>query len=195
MAKRNTVARKKAAPRITKPSKPKAVGVSSDLREKYNWFDSLAEDVLAAEVEKSRREKRKDGLKLSAKRLESVLGQIERIQRELNPLEKRKERLVKRLVAHWGHTGERELTDALGNTLITISPSMGLVPEVIREKVGEEDWMKFVVTVLKPEHLLLQADVDEKIRAHIRSAIVVTQLKVQVTPPSSRRPRSAQSQG
>jgi hypothetical protein len=176
--------------------KQKPVTVESKLRKlaAYSWFEEAAAKIRAAAISKKREEKRKDGPKLPPAELTAVADELERVQRELNPLLAKKEELSGKLVAHWGHTGVEEIESALGKTRITASMSLCIDPEPIEKSTTPLQWRAVTRRLLQAPLMLAMAMKEKKFQPIIGKATVATNVKVSVVPPSSRSPKKGESQ-
>lgn len=176
--------------------KQKPITVESKLRKlaAYSWFEEAAAKIRAAAIEKKREEKKKDGPRLSPKDLTAVADELERVQRDLNPLLARKEELSGRLVAHWGHTGVEEIEGTLGKTRITASMSLCVDPQPIEKSVTPIQWRAITRRILQAPLMLAMAMKEQKLQPMIGKATVATNIKVSVVPPSSRPPKKGESQ-
>src|SRR6185437_2081614 len=84
---------------------PHPVHVGAKVRRLNPWFEMAAASAKRQTVQKHRRKFRAEGPKLNERKLTACVDQLEKVQRKINPLEAERERLVKKLLAHWGHTG------------------------------------------------------------------------------------------
>jgi hypothetical protein len=171
------------------------VTVESRLRKlaANSWFEEAAGNIRADALKKKREDRKKDGPKLSSAQLASVADELEEVQRALNPLLEKKEELSRMLVAHWAHTGIEEIQTALGNTRITTSMSLCVDPEPIEESLTQPQWRQITRRILQAPLLLALAMKEKRFQPIIGRAIRATNVKVSVTPPSSRTAKKGES--
>lgn len=180
---------------VSKPKAPKpaSVGVSAKLRAAHGWFEQLSTKAHDAAVKEKRRKLSLNGPRLSATDLIAVVDELERIQRELNPLEIRKKELVEKLAIQWAHTGIEEIEGTLGNTLLSLSSQYVIGdPSKVQDAISEGLWNKISLRRLDPALALSAADSDTDLQALLGKHAKVAKLLLAVTPPSSRRPASGQ---
>ncbi len=185
------------APGAKVQNKPTLVTVSSDLRKLHPWFDKQSTGVLEEEQKKQRVRLKKGRLKFSAPRIEQIVLSHARIQEKINRLERIQKRLTDRIKGHYGHTGAPEIESLAGRTLISISASYGLDKEQLWNRLTEDERKKHFVTVVVPvpKSLLEAADENPYLRAAIEWSTAVSELKVSVIAPDSRRGKSGNPEG
>lgn len=171
--------------------KVKPVEVGKKLRDANQWFEEGCKKVKEAAIDKKRAELHAKGPELKSKEVRAVADELERIQRELNPLEERHRELSEQLLAHWAHTGIEEIEGELGKMLVSVSFKIAVSPEVVERGLGEQ-YRKVQERRLNPTLLLALAGNDQDVQQlAIRAARALVSVKI--TPPSSRRPRSGQT--
>lgn len=177
------------AERKKRVHKLEPVSVSAPLRRSHPWFDALAQKSKDAAVKLRQKQGRTQGPKLSPERVVELSDELEIIQREINPLDVRRKKVVEELLAHWAHTGIEGIDGKLGKTLISLSFELGVNPRIIRNAIGDELWKKATAVTLQPARLFLLSK-QTGVRLALQRAARVKKLKVSVIPPSSRRPKS-----
>src|SRR5256885_16430527 len=130
-------AKSAATQQMPKLPVPEPVGVGKKLRDAYSWFEDSVQKIKAAAVEKRRKKERGNGPQLSGDDLVKIADELEEIQRQINPLVIKRTELVKKIVAHWGHSGIEEIEGKLGNTLISTSFKLVVEPQKLKEQVDE----------------------------------------------------------
>lgn len=171
--------------------KAKPVEVGKKVRAAAQWFEDGCERVKKSALEKRRDELRAGGRALKPAELKVAADELEEIQRKLNPLQGRHDELSELLRVHWAHTGIEEIVGDLGNTLIAPSFKLQLDPATLRKSL-EERWVRATERRLNPSLLFLLAENDQNVRQlAIRAARA--SVSVKITPPSSRRPKSGQT--
>jgi hypothetical protein len=178
------------------PQRPKSkqVGVGSKLRKAHAWFEMLAAGVKATAYEARQKKERKNGKKLNADELTQVVDEIETLQRQINTLQNKQDKEKEKLLAHWGYTGVEEIETTLGKTLISPSYQMCVQSDVVREGIGNNLWRKISERVLQPDRLLMEGKENAELRELAADAVKVAKLRMSITPPSSRRPKSAEGE-
>lgn len=171
------------------------VKVNARLRKMHPWFEELMEPIKEESVRKRRKSERTRGVKLSPERLASHADALEALQKELNPLENRRRELVKILLAHWGHTGISEIESLRGRTLITASFELCFDADEVRREVGMAHWHALTERVLQPGRLLTEAADSPHLRETVEHTARVRRVKISVISPSSRRPKSGETDG
>lgn len=186
----------RSAKKAEAEQKNKPVTVESKLRKlaAHSWFEEAAAKVKAAAIEKKRDEKRKDGPKLPPKELAAVADELELLQRELNPLLTKKEQLSAKLLAHWGYTGIEEIESSYGKTRITASMSLCVDPDPLEQKTTPQQWRAMTRRILQAPLMLALAIKQGELKPAIGKAIVATNVKVAVVPPSSRTAKKGENQ-
>lgn len=176
------------AKKAKKEPEQELVTVESKLRKlaANSWLEEAAEKIRADALKKKREDRKKDGPELSSEKLASVADELEEVQRALNPLLEKKEELSKRLVAHWAHTGIEEIQTALGNTRITTSMSLCVDPGPIEKHLSQFQWRQITRRILQAPLMLALAMKEKRFQPIIGKAVKATNVKVSVTPPSSR---------
>lgn len=176
--------------------KAKPVTVDSKLRKLVAnaWFELVGAKAKIAALNKKREEKRKDGPKLPPDKLAAIADELEGVQRQLNPLLIRKEELSAQLLAHWGHTGIEEIESSLGKTRITPSMSLCVDPEPIEARTTPQQWQAITKRIVQAPLLLALAMREKKLQPLVGKAIVATNVKVAVVPPSSRTAKTGEGQ-
>jgi hypothetical protein len=178
-----------------KTSKPETVGVSAKLREVFAWIEEAAEKAKRDAVAGKRKKLRTKGRELRSQELLETADELERIQRELNPLLNDLEIAADKLKAHWGHTGVEEIEGLFGKTLLSTSFELCLDSNAVQEGVGEGKWRTISKRVLDPQLALGESLTDEDLRTVLCKSVRVKKMKLSITPPSSRRPRSGEVSG
>lgn len=171
--------------------KAKPVEVSKKVRTAAPWFEEGCKKAKESALEKKRDELRAGGRALKPVELKAAADELEEIQRKLNPLQERHDELSERLLVHWAYTGIEEIEGDLGNTLIAPSFKLQLDPDAVRGGVGES-WAKATERRLSPPLLFSLAEKDETVR-QIAIRAARASVSVKIIPPSSRRPRSGQT--
>ncbi|MBI2625602.1 hypothetical protein HY442_00060 [Candidatus Parcubacteria bacterium] len=171
--------------------KTKPVEVGKKIRQSFPWFEDGCAKAKEAALKQKRALLQQSGRRLKSEELQATLNELERIQRELNPLEERHEELSGMLLAHWAHTEVEELKSLLGVTLIAPSFKVSLSPDTAQAELSPTQWQSATERRLNPQRLLALADREHDLRAPVLKAVRVS-ATVKVTPPSSRRPRSGQ---
>src|SRR6185369_12257878 len=115
-----------------KSYKVEPVGIGAPLRKSHPWFDTLAQKAKDAAVKNRQKQGRTQGPKLSPEQVVELSDELEEIQRQINPLDVRRKKIVEELLAHWAHTGIEEIDGTLGKTLISLSFELGVNPRIIR---------------------------------------------------------------
>ncbi len=189
----DTVAEKqKTTP--TLPPECKPVNVGSKLRKAYAWFEELTDKVKKGALEKRKTKERKNGNKLSEKDLLATVDRMDEIQRQINPLATELDGLKEKVLAHWGHTGVEEIEGTSGKTLITPSFELCVQPDIVKQGISPSRWYAITERVLQPDRLLAEGKDDDELREVANDALKVGKLRVSVTPPSSRRPKSGEAE-
>jgi hypothetical protein len=170
------------------------VRIPAKLRKIHPWVEKISEPIKEAAVKKRRQAERARGVELTLSRLRQLVDELDHVQQQLNPLERRREEIVEHILVHWGYTGIQEVEGTSGSTLLSTSFEMGLDPTVVREDVGEARWRTFTERILQAP-LLFVASSKQEMRATIEKSLRVRKLRVSVTPPSSRRPKSGETEG
>lgn len=184
------VQKAKAKPAKKKSTGPDPVGVSAKQRKANPWFEMLAEPVKADQIKKRRKEERAKGSELGPEQLRDIAERLEQIQVQINPLDNERKELTQKLMAHWGHTGIEEIEHPLGKTLISTSFEITLDPAAVRKGMSDTEWNRVTERVLQTPKVLGAGKESAKLRDVLAKGIAVRRLKVSVTPPSSRRPKS-----
>lgn len=180
-------------PVATKVPKPEPVSIGSKLRKSNAWFENIATRAKDDATKERRKKERAKGPLLSEKDLSSLADELEEIQRQLNPLESRRKEILERLLPHWGHTGLEEIESSLGKTLVSTSYELYVDPDVIKEKVSNAAWLAMTARILQAPLLLAKGKDATEVRDAAAKAIVVKRMKVSITSPSSRRPKSGEA--
>lgn len=183
-----------ATKKSTSEKKPEKVGIGSKLRKAYPWFETASEPIKKKAIEKRRKEERQKGVQLASERLIELSDELERIQRELNPLEIRRKEILAEILPHWGHTGIEEIEGKLGKTLISTSAELCVDQGAFRAACGNATWLKTSERTLQPRAMLDEGKRNTKVRDFLATDTIVSRLKVVVTPPSSRRPKSGETE-
>jgi hypothetical protein len=178
---------------IPKTPKPEPVGVGARLRKAHAWFENLAARTKDHAVRDRRKKERAKGPQLAPDKLVELADELEMIQRELNPLENRRREIIEQLLPHWGHTGIEEIESPLGKTLVSTSFELGVDPESLKKAIGDTAWQKVTMRTLQAPLLLAEGKTAAGVRDAIAGALAVRKLKVSVTSPSSRRPKSGEA--
>lgn len=173
----------------------KPVNIPSKLRHTCSWIEESSKGLKAAAISRRRKNERLKGIQLGSAQIIAIVDELEEIQRQLNPLEKRREALVAQLLAHWGHTGVEEIEGNLGKTLISTSFELAVDPDIIEKNISVPRWRKLTARVLQMQLLVSEGNRVPKIRDAITNSLLVKKLKVSVTSPSSRRPKSGETDG
>jgi hypothetical protein len=171
-------------------SKTEPVGVSAKLRRANAWFEDLATKVKNEALKRRRTAGRNAGKELDSLRIVELADELENLQRQMNPLEIRRKEIVEDLVAHWAHTGVEEIEGLLGKTLISQSFELGINPRTFQAKVTDAVWQKITERRIEPAKLLAEAKRNDVVKSALEKALLVRKMKVSVTAPSSRRPKS-----
>lgn len=174
-----------------KPPEPTFVSVGKKLRSAFEWFEKAAKKKMDAEVKKRREAESQLGPKLTPEEVTALVDRQEELQKEVNPKLEEIEKISGQLRAHWGHTGATELLGTTGKTLISTSFSLSVNQDEIKKHVHESRWRAITQRMIVAKKMLESAMVDPAFRSMIPNTLSA-QLKVTVTPPSSRRPRSGQ---
>jgi hypothetical protein len=174
-------------------SKSEPVGVGAKLRKTHPWFETLASRAKDDAVKKRQKAERANGSRLNPEELDGLADELEKIQRELNPLETRRKEILAKLLPHWGYTGIEEIVSPMGKTLISTSFELCVDPSVIEEKVSGYAWQRITKRILQAPLLLASGKTGASVRDAIEKAVAVRKLKVSVTSPSSRRPKSGET--
>ncbi len=169
------------------------IAVGAKLRKVHPWFESLIQKAKDAEVLKRRKNERLKGGEIVTSRVREIADELESLQREMNPFEIRRKELTHELLVHWGYTGLEEIEHPLGYTLISTSFEMALDPAVIQKALNDSQFAKVTARIIQAAKLLNEGMQHAAIRDIIERAVVVRKLKVSVTPPASRRPKSGAS--
>ena len=174
--------------------KSKRVGVGSKLRKAHAWFEMLTAGIKATAYEARQKKEKKNGKKLSEDELIQVVNEIETLQQQINVLETKQDKQKAKLLAHWGYTGVEEIETALGKTLISASYELCVQSDVVKAGIGDNVWRKITERVLQPELLLAEGKENEELRELAADAMKVAKLRISITPPSSRRPKSGEGE-
>ena len=166
------------------------VGIGAKLRKEQPWFETLIQKAKDAAIKKRRQGERARGAELTPERIARIADELEEVQRQINPLENRRKELGLELLAHWGHTGIEEIEHPLGKTLISTSFEMAVDPATLKEAAGDTVWAKITERTVQAQKLLSLGRESTLVRDAIEKAVAVRKLKVSVTPPASRRPKS-----
>ncbi len=172
-----------------KPAKPETVSVGKKIRDAFLWFEHSTQAAKEKENKRRREDEKKLGPQLAPEQITALVDEQEKLQQEINPKLDRIDAISAQLKAHWGHTGVTEYTGTEGKALVSLSYMIALDQNPIRTKVTPNRWVSITERVIAVRELLEVAMVDTDMRKIVQGAIVA-QLKVSVTPPSSRRPRS-----
>lgn len=166
------------------------IGLRKEHRETYKWIDELLAPIRETAIGKRRRKERTQGKQLSEERAVDLSDELERIQRLLNTLLERREEIVGELLAHWGYTGIEKIQGTLGETLISTSFYLAVDQETIWSGTSKEEWARWTELALRVPKLLLDANTSQETRELLKTAICVTETRVSVIAPSSRRAKS-----
>jgi hypothetical protein len=167
------------------------VNVSAKLRKASPWVEDVAKRAKNAALKKRRQEERNQGVRLRNDQLVELVDELERIQLLLNPLETRREAIVRKLLGHWGHTGVEEIEGTLGQkTLIAPSYELCVDPQVVQSVVSAGIWKAVTLPILQASLLVSAGQEAPQIRKAVSKALRVKKIKVTVTASSSRRPKS-----
>lgn len=177
-----------------KSAEMEKVSMGAKLRKAHPWFDALLQGAKAAELKKRRVAERAKGPELDPAQVLATADELEELQRQINALEIRRKELGAALLAHWAHTGVEEIEHPLGKTLISTSFELALDQEVVRQSVSKPLWYKITERIVGAGKLLHAGDTSLPVRDVIVKAALVQRLKVSVTPPASRRPKSGMSE-
>jgi hypothetical protein len=172
-----------------KAQKIEPVGVGAPLRKTHPWFDAVARKAKDAAVLQRRKQGRTQGPQLPPEKVVELADELEEIQRQINPLDLKRKGIVEQLLAHWAHTGIEEIDGKLGKTLISLSFELGVNPRIIKNALGDVLWKRVTALTLQPAKLFALSK-QPGARLVVQRAARVRKLKVAVTPPSSRRPKS-----
>lgn len=171
------------------------VPVDAKLRKLYSWVDALAVNVQNRAVMERREKERLRGPQLSAEQLRTLADELDSNQEAMNRLSRRRDEITEKLLAHWGYTGIKQISSLHGQTLIATQFQIGVDPEILKREIDAKLWRRITAAVLQPGLMLIAGQNPGLMRDAVAKAIAVKQLKVTVTPPSSRRPKSGERKG
>lgn len=178
-------------PSPSKSPSMRPVRVSEKLRQAYHWFEDSIQNLKDRVLRQKREELTSTGKRLSPEEVVELVDELEEIQRELIPREKRHEEISELLLAHWAHTGVEEIQGKLGKTLFHASFTVSIDPKVIAKGDISEGWyIAMSDRRLVAEKMLSYA---QKIGQELTSLILKAaraSVSVSITPPSSRRIKS-----
>lgn len=178
---------------MAKGDTQRPVRISEKLRKAHLWFEEGLAKLKARMVDRKRQELTVSGPKLKPEEVKALTDELEEIQRKLIPLELRHEELSEKLLAHWAHTGITEVEGNLGKTLFHPSFTVTIDPKILEKEDVSDSWLVAMSERrLVPEKMLSHA---EKIGLELSSIILKAaraSVKVNITPPSSRRPKSGE---
>jgi hypothetical protein len=174
------------------PKKPDVAPVQSKHRKSNPWLETAATPLKRQAVRERRRTERLKGNKVPPQELTFLADELERIQREMNPLLTKRDVIIDKLLPHWGHTGVEEIESTLGRTLLSSSFQLCLDQDTLKNALSESQWQRVTRRVIEAQRLLADAKTDPKLRAAIKKALRVKKMMVSVVSPSSRRPKSGE---
>jgi hypothetical protein len=168
------------------------VAVKADLRRANAWFEGVVSTKKETAIEKRRAQERLRGQQLEPEKLIEQLDALDELQTQRNSIDNKMAEINAAILAHWGHTGVKELAGTSGKTLITTSCEIAVDPTVIRKAVNVRSWVhKLTDRILQPAALLAMARENTPLHASVVDAVRVKKLRVSIIPPSSRRPKSS----
>ena len=168
------------------------IGIGKKVRESHPWIDEVTKKAYDLAIKELMRKWRRRGPELAPQRLVRLADKLEKIQRTLNRLERRHEVISKALLAHWGHTGAREIESMLGKTLLSTSAKYSINQDGFKKRLPVGTWQNLSERVLAVALLAEQGENDAGLRKIARRFMRVKPT-VNVTPPSSRRPKSGRA--
>jgi DNA repair exonuclease SbcCD ATPase subunit len=176
--------------RDNKSKKFKPIHVGEELRQLHPWLEESAKDAKEKAIQKRRREYRSKGPELAQEEFSGLLDELEKIQQEINKLETRHEDISKKLFAHWGYTGIETAMSPLGETLFGRGFKLTLDADRLMDELSEAEQRKVSIFSPDPVLLLELCAHHESLQKVVQKAVRAS-VKINITPPSSRRPKSS----